>query len=381
MAPSGGAAVAVTNDAATDWNPVWSPDGRSLIFSSNRGGSMNLWRVRMDEASGTALGQPEPVTTPSPYSGYLSISRDGRRIAYAHVTSAENLFKIGFDPSREATTGQPTAITDGTRSTRFPDLSGNGEWVTAVIVAGGQEDIVVVRTDGTGFRKLTDDAPRDRGPKWSPDGKTIAFYSERSGSFQIWTIKADGSGLRQLTAAAVLITDVLWSPDGTRLAFRNPLRAQTPERVLVLDVRKPWSEQTPEVIPFSLPDGVAFAPGSWSADGRQLAIAAFGLDPSAGTYVYDFETRQVQKVSKQAALGSYPRWLSDSRRLLVGDGGRLNLIDPPAATSHEVLSVSPDAMAGYSLSRDNRLIVYGIRSNRADIWLASAEDRAIARQP
>ena len=80
---------------------------------------MNLWRVPVDEASGTVLGQPQPVTTPSPYSGYVSVSRDGRRIAYAHVTSAENLFKIGFDPSREATAGQPTAITHGTRQ-QFP---------------------------------------------------------------------------------------------------------------------------------------------------------------------------------------------------------------------------------------------------------------------
>ena len=83
---------------------------------------MNLWRVPVDEASGTVLGQPQPVTTPSPYSGYLSISRDGRRIAYAHVTTAENLFKIGFDPSREATAGQPTAITHGTRTNNISQI-------------------------------------------------------------------------------------------------------------------------------------------------------------------------------------------------------------------------------------------------------------------
>jgi hypothetical protein len=46
-----------------------------------------------------------------------------------------------------------------------------------------------------------------------------------------------------------------------------------------------------------------------------------------------------------------------------------------AGTTHEVLSVSPDDIVGFSLSRDDRLIVYGLRSNRADIWLASTEDR------
>ena len=131
VTPSGGASVSVTNDAPTDWNPVWSPDGRALLFSSNRGGSMNLWRVRVDETSGTVVGQPEQVTTPSPNSRYLSVSRDSGRLAYAHVTTAVNLFKIGFDPSREATADQPTAITHGTRPTNSPDLSPNGSGLPA----------------------------------------------------------------------------------------------------------------------------------------------------------------------------------------------------------------------------------------------------------
>jgi Tol biopolymer transport system component len=378
VAPTGGAVVPVTDDAATDWNPVWSPDGRSLFFSSNRGGSMNLWRVPVDEASGTVLGQPQPVTTPSPYSGYVSVSRDGRRIAYAHVTDTENLFTIGFDPSREATAGQPTAITHGTRSTRFPDLSPNGEWVAATTRVG-EEDLVVVRTDGTGVRKLTDDAYRDRQPKWSPDGKTIAFHSDRSGTFQIWTINADGSGLRQLTESAITISNVLWSPEGIRMVARTAARAQTPARAVMFDVRKRWSEQTPEVLPFSLPDGMNFVPSSWSADGR-LALTATGPDPSAGTYIYDFETRRVQKVSSERwPLGAGAFWLSDNRRLLVGSEGRLYLINPAAGKSHEVLSVLPDAITGYSLSRDDRLIVYALRSNKADIWLASADDRPTGR--
>jgi serine/threonine protein kinase len=374
ITPTGSGALAVTDDAATDWNPVWSPDGRSLFFSSSRGGTMNLWRVSVDEASGAVLGQPQPVTTPSPYSGYMSIAADGRRIAYAHVTFGENLFKIGFDPSSGVTTGQPTAVTDGTRSIVAPDVSPNGEWVTAQTMGTGPEDVVVVRTDGTAFRKLTDDAHRDRDPKWSPDGASIAFYSDRSGTFQVWTINADGSGLRQLTDAATLVSNPIWSPDGARMIARTPARAETPARTFLFDFRKPWHAQVPETIP--LPGGVGFVPFSWSADGRQVALTVFGSGTAAGTYLYDFSTRQVEKVAEFARLGSTPRWLSDSRRLLVGNPSNLFLINPLAATSQEVLSVWPDTFRGYSLSRDSRLIVYGLRSNRADIWLASLEVRA-----
>jgi serine/threonine protein kinase len=54
-----GEPVAVTSDPPLDWNPVWSSDGTYLHFSSNRGGSLNLWRVPIDEESGKPLGQPE----------------------------------------------------------------------------------------------------------------------------------------------------------------------------------------------------------------------------------------------------------------------------------------------------------------------------------
>jgi serine/threonine protein kinase len=384
VAASGGAAVAVTNDAATDWNPVWSPDGRWMFFSSNRGGSMNLWRVRINEVSGAVLGQPQPVTTPSSYSGYVSVSRDGQRVAYANVTFDGNLFKIEFDPGRGVTAGQPSAITQGTRSTLFPDVSPNGEWVVAGSPArAGQEDVFVMRSDGTGFRKLTDDAHRDREPKWSPDGKKVGFYSDRSGEFQLWTVNADGSGLRQLTNSGVIITNLVWSPDGTRVAARTPPRAETPGRVLVVDVGTSWSDQIPDALQFSMLDGVAVVPNSWSADGRQLALNAVGPNSSAGIYIYDFETRRIKKVSELAPIGGGlgARWLSDSRRLLVEYQGRLHLIDAATAKSHELLSVAPDAIVGHSISRDDRLIVYGLRRIKADIWLASAEVRPSEPQP
>src|SRR5438132_3408524 len=109
----GGEPLLVTNDAATDWNPVWSPDGKYLYFASDRGGSMNLWRVPIEEQTGKVLGQPEAVTTPSAYTGHLSFSHDGRRMAYANVVSRANLQQVGFDPNKETVTGQPVWITQG----------------------------------------------------------------------------------------------------------------------------------------------------------------------------------------------------------------------------------------------------------------------------
>ena len=82
VAAEGGEAVSVTDDEAIDWCPVWSGDGRYLYFSSGRGGTMNAWRVPIDEATGQTQGPPEPITTPSRSSSFLALSRDGTRLAY-----------------------------------------------------------------------------------------------------------------------------------------------------------------------------------------------------------------------------------------------------------------------------------------------------------
>jgi Tol biopolymer transport system component len=79
------------------------------------------------------------------------------------------------------------------------DVSGDG-WML-FRTASGQEDIYMVRVDGSGLRKLTDDVAKDRFPIWSPDGSQVAFYSNRSGRYEIWTVDRDGSNLRQRTAS------------------------------------------------------------------------------------------------------------------------------------------------------------------------------------
>jgi TolB protein len=82
---SGKNPIAVTTDGASNWNPVWAPDGRYLYFVSGRGGPINLWRVPIDETSGKTEGPAEAVTTPSPFVAHIAISADGTRIVYSSI--------------------------------------------------------------------------------------------------------------------------------------------------------------------------------------------------------------------------------------------------------------------------------------------------------
>ena len=90
--------VPVTQDEAVDFNPVWGPDGRTLYYLSNRNGSMNLWKVPIDEATGKTLGPAEPQILPAREVGGFALSRDGRHAAYVVRENTYSLDRLVFDP-------------------------------------------------------------------------------------------------------------------------------------------------------------------------------------------------------------------------------------------------------------------------------------------
>ena len=151
--------VAVTNDPAVDWNPVWSPDGKFLWFLSNRNGSMNLWRVPIDERTGKTLGPPEPRTLPAADVGGFSLSGDGTKLAYVVVEWEYSIERLELDPAGAAL-GGPVEVLKSTRPLSFASNTGDGTQMTFDSQGSVREDIFIAQSDGTRSRRLTDDAFR-----------------------------------------------------------------------------------------------------------------------------------------------------------------------------------------------------------------------------
>ena len=362
---AGGPPVAVTDDAAFDWNPVWSPDGRHVYFSSDRGGSMNLWRVPLDERTGRVTGPPESVTTPSRYAFHLSFSRDGRRAVFVNQTSSTHIYKAAFNPHREAITAPPVAVTRGFKHTSTPDLSPDGEWFAYSSQGETREDIYVIDKDGaTAPRQLTDDEHKDRDPRWSPDGKSIVFYSNRTGKYEAWAVNADGSNPRQLTfTVGANVAYPFWSPDGSHLVFNRNDESST-----VIELGRPPEGPPARRLPL-IPDrslGAVWC-SSWSPDGGRLGCWLGSRSENPGIYLYTLAADSYERLTN---FGVHPRWFEDNRKLLFNHQGTLHMVNAETKKVTELLSPPPPyRVIGFGISKDNRTIFYGLASTDADVWL------------
>jgi eukaryotic-like serine/threonine-protein kinase len=358
----GGAAVQVTEGRSVDWNPVWSPDGRFLYFASDRSGITNLWRLPIDESSGRVLGKPEPVTTSGQASMLLSLARDGRHIAYTSDETRTVLEKVAFEPASGTAASPAASITETSDMIAAFDASRDGRWLVYQ-TSGSQEDLFVIRPDGTGLRRLTHDDFKDRLPRWSPDGTRIAFYSNRGGSYKIWTLRADGS---QLERAAVIpgrqAYHPIWSPDSRQLA------CDLGENEALIDLTLPVAERRPLLFP-PAGGGMGFSASSWSADGRWLAGALHQPDGRQvpGIVLYSLAGRRYVRLTDR---GEWATWLSDSRRILYRDSDKLLLLDTLTRTSRQVLTIPPGSdYTDLSLSPDDRVLYLARNTEQGDILL------------
>jgi eukaryotic-like serine/threonine-protein kinase len=328
----GGEPVAAVDDDALNWSPAWSPDGRYLYYASDHSGSMNLWRIPIDEESGRPRGAAQALAAATRFGALPSVAGDGIHIVFAAESRSSNLVLVPFDPQRLAVTGPPRAVIEGSRVVRTAEMSPAGDWIVFG-TAERQEDLFLVRPDGSGLRALTSDAARDRGPHWSADGTRVLFYSDRSGRYEAWTAAVPQGSLERVTAVPGEVLDPLRSPDGRALVYG---RRGSPE--MLLDLGPPLASRVPRPLPLS------FAVTSWSADGAWLA----GSDP-AGIALYSFAARRVEVLPEQ---GDEAIWLRDGRTLLFLRGGSVfavdrlapaarRVLDPPRGYAYQWLSVGP----------------------------------------
>ena len=358
VATDGTGIEVITKDASTNWNPVWSHDGKFLYFASDRSGDMSFWRVAIDEKTGKVEGELEAVSTPSTFNRHLNFSRDGRRMIYVHTDQRANIQAIKFDSKAERVVGDPFWITRGDRLIARPELSPDGTRFVMRVPRRTQDDIAVVNRDGSNWRDLTTDKFFDRYPRWSPDGKKIVFVSDRSGRYEIWTLDADAAVLCQITFdTSGDTTFPLWSPDGSQILLHTNFVNQ------ILNFNEDWNKQTPQALP--MPEGgLRFVAWDWSQDGKKL-IGTISRPPLELAY-FSFETNRYETL---LSFSGAPMWLPDSTRFLTFADNKAYVSDIKTKKVREIFSSSEGELRSVDISPDGTLLYFTVYSSESDIWL------------
>jgi Tol biopolymer transport system component len=203
--------VAGTGENAQD--VAISPRGEWLAYSEAHT-SGSLWKVAI--AAGQA-GKPLQVTTTTKRDLFPNYSPDGKRLVFQSDRSGVN--EIWMSDADGGNAVQLTTFGKGWSGS--PRWSPDSRTIAFDSNVGGSWDIYVIRSEGGRPVRLTTHPTNDIVPTWSRDGQWIYFNSMRTGRYEIWKIRPDGSSETQVTTGSG--STAVESPDGRYVYYTNML--------------------------------------------------------------------------------------------------------------------------------------------------------------
>jgi Tol biopolymer transport system component len=265
----GGEPRRLTSDGVWIYSPIWTPDGREIMFSSNRSGGQNLWRIP------AAGGKP-------------------KRLDFAQGEVRSAAFAT-LGPDKSVRMAYSTSVFD------------DNVWRLDLTHGGKPKPVIASMA-------------RDWSPQFSPDGNRMAFSSDRSGSFEIWVSRADGSLPAQLTSfGAGVVESPRWSPDGKHIAFAALVERSAANFTPKIN-RHVYVVEADGGIPRRLTsDGAEEARPSFSQDGRWIY---FRSDHSGTQQIWKISTDGGAAPIQVTRTSGFEAFESPDGRLLYFTKGR-----------------------------------------------------------
>ncbi len=353
---AGGVARRLTFDDVVGGRPVWTPDGRFIVFPSQRAGSMTLWKVPL------AGGEPQPVLLSAGEDTDPEISRDGRRLIYAN---ARNSYIVMLtDPA----TGQRKELHESRSALVDPSFSPRGDQILFFgFAGGGGPHLFTIKADGGNFTQLTaGSGEQNVHPQWSADGSAIYFFQHRP-----------ATSFRKLSLQDGQITELVrgweWAtnnharvdPEGKRIIYTR-LDKGEPAATMIRDIAT--GGETAFTILLRYP--------RWSRDGRFVA----------GTH---FNGRQSpQELTICAAGGEpcrtlarggwyYPHWSTDGSLIYffkpshLADGEELWVMFADGSNERKISDLRPMDPIGkfFDVSPTGQIVWVQYRQSLRELWV------------
>jgi Tol biopolymer transport system component len=218
------------SDGTLHLAPALSPDGSQVAYFSEK--DFYFVDLYLANDSGKVKRRILKSGISSNYETYRFInsqanwSPDGKFLAFAAKRGARDVIVI-VDVERNKEVKRIEVKLNGVTT---PAWSPDGQQLVFTGYDGGLSDLFVIRRDGTGLRRLTEDKYADLQPFWSPDGKSIAFATDRGPETNFKTLDIGNMriALYDIDTGAIELLDHMeagknvspqWAPDGQSIAF------------------------------------------------------------------------------------------------------------------------------------------------------------------
>ena len=384
----------LTKHPGLDYNGAFSPDGRWVVFTSERSGSPDLYVL---DLHGDAAARPL-IESPA-MEDAAAFSPDGRRLLFVSTRSGNaDIFVVPFEPEGPPSRAKATNLTQHAAGDYNPAFSPDGTQIlfsssrdtsVATSTAPGPpptylaSELYVMQADGTGVRRLTWHDSWDGAPAWTPDGQAVVFYSQRDGEPRIYRAGIGGGVPAPISAKDEAALSPAFGPDG-RLAFTT----RRSDRWTIVTTRLDGSDMRVE----SDAARDYWAPACDPGSGRLLAHGSGPID----------QANRFESDAPGAFLIHRPLHVDmpDRRISLIGIRGYLPTIDPtsgevatseafarlvasmPDGTGKRVIFDrartdryrGPDSAWGPSWSKDGRWLAFAVgrpfasAAEDVDIW-------------
>ena len=386
---AGGAAQTLA-DVPNGRGGVWGPDGSILFVPAYDTG---LWRV------GAAGGVPQPVVSPEPAKGERTYRwpvllpggravlftvgsldspndyDEARLVAFSLATGERRVvveganmagfvapdtlvysragvvFAVRFDPSRLEVVGQTTPVLEGVAgdpssgATHFT-VATDGT-LAVVRGAGSKVNRLLTLVDREGVATQLPLAARGfRHPRFSPDGTRLAFSvgsaaTGVSSDADVWVYSLSSGSLNRLTFDGSAYPS--WTPAGDRVAYMRGNQAVFAKSADGTGAEEQLAE----------PGSDALLPGSWSADGRTLAVSRVASAREILLLTRGDEPRLFETEASAPAFSPDGRWIA-----YMSPASGNSFVFVRSATGEGKWQVSPE-IAGYPRwSGDGRELFY-----------------------
>ena len=363
----GGASQLISDSIHVNVSPTWAPDGHSILYLSNVGGSLDVYEqpVRSD---GRASAAPFRITT-TLNAFTITLSADGKRMAYDVVQNGTNIWMARVTSGAVAHTSSAQRITNEKERIENVALSHDGKWLAYDSNRGGNFDIYKMRLDGAESTRLTTDPANDFGPSWSPDDRRIAFHSTRQRSRDIYTVSAEGSGEVQVTSGPREDYDPAWSPSGQAIAFLGISADSIRVYVVTYGADDRWL--APRALAEISPGGVA-RNIAWSPHGKRIAFVSGGT-----IWTVPADGGPPRLVADSVAVGgepAYVAWSNGGTALYAGvltpaRGSVLRLPVTGGAPRVVLVDDPTHRLARAFISTDDHRIFFTLGAWESDVWV------------